>query len=307
MMSHNSSTASARDAALRRLYKARRFIGDDGTPRELPRACEKAKACWAAAARRLPNTQCATEISPPWIGARYDEGRVLVVLANLYDYGGCDFGPNATVGMRFLGAAARAGFAHGHRRLFGGNGYRGTDVWSQAVHYAAAWLDVLGRRAAGNVSQGRFTPTVLADTMDLIAIAQHVKCSPRGNRSAPTQEMWSHCGAHVLGEEIEILQPEAIIVLGSGDNWNAFWPKLAPVDHGRARRAVGRGWIEHSFRTTHCGRTVEVLVTPHPAGFGMTSQALVREVHRLLHERTAVFIQSDAAELVLQSSSDFWR
>jgi len=228
---------------------------------------------------------CAGEISPPWVGPRYDEGGVLVVLGNLNGYGGCDFGPEAKVGMRYLGAAARSGLGDGNLRLFGGEGYAGTFVWSQAVHYAAAWLDVLGRLSVGDPSAGRFTPEVLSETMDLIAITQHVKCSPEGDRSAPTAGMWAHCGPHVLVDEIEILEPRAIIVLGTGDSWYAFKQHVAPTDRGAEWRGVGKRWFEHGFRTTARGREVEVLVATHPAAPGAASKELVTGVHALLRDR----------------------
>lgn len=284
-MSQPQQATNERDRALLDLYRERNFVTKDGHPQYLPVVCEHRTACWTDAQDRLPRATCAGEISPPWVGPRYDEGRVLVVLGNLNGYGGCDFGPDAKVGMRLLGAAARSGLGDGNLRLFGGEGYAGTFVWSQAVHYAAAWLDVLGALAVGDPSEGRFSPEVLAETMDLIAITQHVKCSPEGDRSAPTAGMWAHCGPHVLADEIEILQPRAIIVLGTGDSWYAFKQHVAPTDRGSVWRGAGKPWFEHSLRTTARGRGVEVLVATHPAAPGAASRALVTAVHGLLRDR----------------------
>lgn len=98
--------------------------------------------------------------------------------------------------------------------------------------------------------------------------------------------MWSHCGSYVLADEIEILEPRAIIMLGTSDSWAAFWLKLGPTDQGRERRAVRNVWIEQGFRTTLRGRSVEVLVTPDPAAPGASSKALVNAVNGLLLSRS---------------------
>lgn len=140
------------------MWRERRFVAEDGHPQYLPVVCEHRIACWSDAQDRLPSMTCAGENSPPWVGPRYDERRVLVVLVNFFEYAGCDFGPDANVGIRFLGPAARAGFMQGNRRLSGGGGYRGTDVGSQAVYYPAAWFDALGQLSSATHARGGSDP-----------------------------------------------------------------------------------------------------------------------------------------------------
>lgn len=57
-------------------------------------------------------------------------------------------------------------------------------------------------------------PKDVAAAFEWIAFTEHVKCAPRGGKSKPTVAMWERCGAHILREELLLLEPEHILVLG---------------------------------------------------------------------------------------------
>ena len=62
---------------------------------------------------------------------------------------------------------------------------------------------------------------------DYIAISNAIKCSPCDNkRSRPTYSMWDNCPSYILKQEIEILKPKTILVLGVQDNFNCLIYKL---------------------------------------------------------------------------------
>ncbi len=276
---------SAFDPALVRLYQEKRLVTDLGTPAHLPSACERASVCWGGQpAERHPSPgQPAAALSPPHIGADFAKGRLVVLLENLRNYGGWDLGPDPKVGMRFLAASARAGFAQGHKVLFRGGAYSGTQVWHRAILYAATWL-AIDRVADGDPTT--VTPEALARAMDLVAIAQHVKCSPVGGRSEQTPAMWAECGRHLLAGELSVLQPDRVIVVGAGDNARAVRDRVLPelrstlgtreVQLGRKRSRVT---LE---RRAGPSGEVTVLFVPHPATPGGTSGRLLDGVRELL-------------------------
>jgi hypothetical protein len=277
------------DDALVSAYQRQGLLTADRAAVRLSTACPRASLCWAdeAAARHPAPDMPAAALSAPHVGRRYKEARLLVLLENLFDYGGFDLGPNATVGMRFLADHARTGFGQGHKVLFRGDGYSGTRVWYQATAYAGAWLAQLGLLEAKWVGRGELAGANLADALDLVAFAQHVKCSPAGARSHQNAAMWSECGRHVLAEELDVLRPERLLVVGTGDNAGAVREHVLPGDATvicRKTVKVGRRTVllQREERITRAGGRVEVVCVPHPAMPGGASRALVEAVRELL-------------------------
>jgi hypothetical protein len=153
-------TTTAYDVPLVDLYRERGLVGRDDPPRgeHLPTRCSRAHACWAGLeARFIPaKGSVASELSAPWIGPAYNVGLTVVVMENLRHYGGFDLHGDTGRGMRHLGTLAWRHLTEGRRRLFATDIYRGTDVWSRALDYAAIWMGAeglfrprLGRRFAG--------------------------------------------------------------------------------------------------------------------------------------------------------------
>lgn len=211
---------------------------------------------------------------------------MLVLLENLYDYGGFGLRPDADVGMRYLARCAKAGFERGQKVLFRGGSYTGTRVWHQAVSYAAAWLAHLGLLSVRQTAPGQLDGHGLAAALDLCALAQHVKCSPVGGRSHQNATMWTECGRQVLVHEFRILEPRRLIVVGTGDNAAAVRTHVLPGERvvlNSERVRVGRKTVTlvREQRSLN-GAPVEALVVPHPAMPGASSRALVDAVARVV-------------------------
>jgi hypothetical protein len=230
---------------------------------------------------------CAAELSAPYVGERYSEGRLLIVLENLRNFGGFDLGPNAKKGMRYLGDVAKEGFYRGSRRLFRGSTYAGTTVWYKAVTYAACWLEALDLLATKFMPSGDVATESLRDAMDLLAIVQHVKCSPvDGHRSSPSEEMWKECGPHLLAHELPILQPSNIIVLGTSKNAPALCGRVLSgspscVSVQSVKTGKRRLSVRYEERAQELGN-VALLIVPHPASSGGTALELVKAVRQVL-------------------------
>lgn len=271
-------------------YRARGLLDDGGRAVHLPTACPRCSACWAGEdPSRVPppdHKGHAGRLSAPWIGYEYQRGRLVVVLENLRNYGGWDLRADADKGMRYLGRCARAGFSEGHRVLFRGGAYAGTRVWTQAVSYAATWLAT--SRFLTTTWSGVGVPgAALAEAMDLIAMVQHVRCSPLGHRSNASAAMWTECGRHVLRDELRILGPARMIVLGRDRNAGALAAHVLPhgrVVHERTVRLGSRTSTVRLERRMLEDRSVDVAVVQHPASPGGTSRALVGALRDLVSD-----------------------
>lgn len=280
------------DVALRQVYRAQGLIElRDASvhPVHLPTACPKAGACWAGAAVNYqPKIDSpAAKLSAPYIGRRYAEGRLLIVMENLRHHGGYD-------AMRDLGDRARRELQAGKKVLFRDPkpGYPGTRVWYQAIAYATAWLGATGRLRVEWVGKGVPSRDSLIGALDLVAIVQHVKCSPTGGRSEQNKAMWSSCGTHVLVHEIDVLQPSSMLVVGTGDNANAVRERVLPQEGHAVAFAESvptkRGAVALTMQSRkRLGSESEIatLTVPHPAWPGGTSKKLVDAARCLLERR----------------------
>jgi hypothetical protein len=284
----------ALDDELVRLYGARGLLRDGSNPVHLPTECPRAMKCWGteSAERRPAPGSPAAALSPPHIGPRYDEERLVVVLENLRGYGGWDLGPQPTTGMRFLAAAGRVGLSRGATVLFRGGTYRGTMVWHRAAVYAAAWLDCDREHRSSDSPPAMPSPTVIAEALDFIALVQHVKCSPVGGRSDQNETMWRECGPHVLVHELAILKPSRMIVLGQGDNAHAVRTHILPelravVAHEVVQLGRRKVRLEFESRSGPIGN-VDVMFMPHPATPGGTARRIITQAQMLLQATRVV-------------------
>lgn len=267
-------------------------LAHDRSPVHLPTACPSAAECWHGIDHRgYEQGHPATEVSVPWVGKRYTDGRLLVVLENLRNFGGFDLRDDPPLeggtGMRWLVKLARKDLAANRRRLFGrkGSAQGSTAVWTRAAEYAAVWLAFAGMGT--DVPDGGLVPSsVLVDAFPWFALTQHVKCSPQSNRSRPSAAMWELCGARVLRREVALLQPRRVLIVGASNNSRAF----------RSHVVTGQSRRHHEQRVLLGSRTarlthevvesehgpVEVLVVPHPAMHGGTSVPLLDGARELL-------------------------
>ncbi len=224
--------------------------------------CERASKCWQSIPEdRYPKSEShCNRITLPWVGGDYRTSRVLVIGENFYEMGGL----NACTDL--VNDAMNLMIRDNKKRIFGGGKtstgktYGGTFFYYRMAHYSGALVRFL---ETGNSIPdfSEFTePNRIARYFDNIAYTNHIKCSPLGNRSRMSAEMWSQCGKHILSEEIEILEPKWIIVLGKANN--AYYLKQFVSNLGRRCDGAVSGFVGEIRK-----KSVNILVVPHPSYF----------------------------------------
>jgi hypothetical protein len=183
--------------ALMRLYSDRGLL-DVTNPQPLCEICPNAEPCWNTARDALREG----EMCLPWIGPRYKAGGVAIVAVNpnLATEDASELLLEHWISYDRHIATLRRGDEYDERSRFAYGAYRS----------AAALLDALaGERVV------RRRPEELADAVLSTARLQAVKCVPKRASSTPTSDMWRHCPGMLLADELDVLRPGAVLVLGS--------------------------------------------------------------------------------------------
>ncbi|MDP2896459.1 MAG: uracil-DNA glycosylase family protein [bacterium] len=256
------------------LYGELGFVPQDGNPRPLPRICELRESCWKGAETRIPaDTASWTAIYQPWIGDGYSDLRLAIIGLNMNEYGGLH-------AMTGLVNSARSDIRAGCRRVRFGNdpkSYRGTLLFHRIGAYAALYAQAARLLHPDFCPDGFPGPSFVADAFDFIALTNHVKCSPLGDRSAPTRAMIENCGRHVLRRELEILRPREILVLGVENAWylaDRVLDEKVVVPTGRDLVSRGEGRL--------AGIPVRITAVPHPHARGYSIRSVLTQVRAAL-------------------------
>jgi len=248
------------------LYKEKGFMNEDGQALSLCDCCTYSEECYRGNERRKPNLVNPqwSLIELPWVGKNYSKNQIAFLGINPNEDGGLNE-------LYSLFSAARSELESGKTKVdFGyvyqdGKKYKGTYLWHRIAAYSKV---VNGALSIGNealfemfdfMKEDNFSPENVASEYDNIAFLNHIKCSPIGDRSKPTNKMWENCGKHILLEELKILRPDWLIVLGSGDN---AWALNKNVFAGTPLPSGGK--IKH-YKTRALGIMTKVVVVPHPA------------------------------------------
>ncbi len=233
------------------LYEQREVVSGS-TAFSLHKSCSCAAQCWGtlpAEARptrsEIHGTGEDGSIFWPWIGADYTGGGVCLLALNLHQ--GQWWAPwteEYFVAKHQLDEMA-AGKKRIHRSLFA---YRSSTSANAILSAAAGAEPLLGP-----------DPRLCAATMNGVARLQLIKCSPQRRRAEPTGAMRDSCPELYAAEEIAILAPGALVLLGND-----------------ARRACEQmGEIEWQVPLLR-GRlalpelSIELFVVPHPNSRGTT-------------------------------------
>lgn len=203
-------------------------------------------------------------IEAPWIGKNYNKNKIVFLGINPNEDGGLEE-------LSVLVNAAREKLNHDKVKVdFGyhypdGRKYKGTFLWHRIAAYSKM---VNGALVCGNkdvdsmlklLKDENLLPKNVANEFDNIAFLNHIKCSPHGERSQPTDRMWENCGRHILLAELKILRPQWIVVLGVGDNMWAFLKNVLANDV-ESIEAGFKCCITKAFNTK-----TKVIAVPHPA------------------------------------------
>lgn len=169
--------------------------------------CKYSLKCWAGVGmeRKCNDGEVFAQLYLPYIGKHYSAGKILALGINLHEYGG----HNAEIELAEI---AIDEISLGKKKTFAHDGYTGSLVWHRFLSYAAFILREY------NIKKPNERPypgkEELVNAFDYFSVTNSVKCCPWGERSKPTAEMWNHCPSFILKEEIRILKPKHIIVLG---------------------------------------------------------------------------------------------
>ena len=261
------------DDTFKQVYGLAGVVSPNGDPLPLHLVCERKEICWADSAHRVPtNDNGNSGISRPWVGSEYGKLRLLAIGENLNHYGGF-------CAITGLVISARKELLTGRRRLRFENVYSkypGTLLFHRLESYASVFAKVKGFTSF-NSSEGFPSQDEVQNAFDFIAYTNHIKCSPTGNKSEQTKGMWDNCGKQFLREEIKILKPESIIILGKSDNLRSVDSKVLDkpcswLQHGLV--ASGTGTID--------GREVKLFSVPHPNARGFKALSILSDQKAIL-------------------------
>jgi hypothetical protein len=185
----------------------------------LHECCNNSSDCWRGAEdRKPPSEKECSKISRPWVGSKYCDLRLVAVGENLYECGGFD------ALSTLVKTANKEMVQTGRKRVrfgFPFSKYRGSLLWHRLGCYTAAFAEDAGLIRPSYADNFPATSYV-ATAFDYVAYTNHIKCSPKKNMSKPTEKMWEKCGSYVLRKELLKLEPERILVLGTGENFCSF-------------------------------------------------------------------------------------
>jgi hypothetical protein len=215
------------------------MVDDVGLP--LDSNCPVCADCWAPFSSDQRPEWGEAAVSVPWVGPRYFDRRVCAVAINQNAYGGLG-------GLWWIINGALIDFDQGkrHHRDF----QLHTGEYIASIH---ASLDGTAPARA----DGAPALAVAADAWRSCAFLEAVKCAPIGDRSKPSAEMWSNCPPRYLRAELEILEPNVLLVIGH-DTWETI-KSILPI--------TGTDWGESFWRARSwlVDRPVDVFFVNHPA------------------------------------------
>ena len=262
------------------LYKKLRLISDDSLPLPIHQVCSHRERCWEGSNDRFPpDDEESSHISRPWVGPRYEELRLATIGVNLNGYGGLD-------ALVDLTEEAKEKISDGWRKVrFGAEykDYSGSFLWHRLGSYSTAFAEFFDLIKATWGDDGYPEVEDVSSAFDFIAFLEHIKCSPIGENSKPTAAMWENCGAHILRQELLLLKPAHILVLGTSDNssnlhdmvFDSGWQDCVQI--GEVLRAKGKIG----------GSPVTIWVVRHPTSYGGASNSIVQDLRKALQEKEA--------------------
>ncbi len=208
--------------------------------------CELNDKCWPKTCESGRRT-----IYKPYIGRKYAKNRVLCLGINFNDYG------DELDAMIKLMELAKSEFKLGKKQIFKNTGYQGSIVYHRMLAYTQIWMNSNSHFSLS--VDWTFPSESLVDTLECVAITNTIKCSPKGNNSAPLPNMWENCPKHILKNEINILKPKRILLLGKSENYKSFFNILSHP------KRIKENISFKIFNASIQNNNFEILVAPHPS------------------------------------------
>ena len=173
--------------------------------------CPKCKKCWHGAgadppvpARLRPRPKQAG-IAFPWVGRDFSSSKLVIAGINLpvpEDAG--DFG--GLLSQWWIYSDLTNDNKMGRKKQYMGK--------SEFAYAAGTYMLTIEAAAQGKAINGSPAPRDAASAWERCALLELVKCSPVGGGSPPEDEMWKNCLGEYLVEELDVLKPRALIVMG---------------------------------------------------------------------------------------------
>jgi hypothetical protein len=210
------------------------FDGDIARPLDCD--CPAAEACWADVPDKARPLREMASISVPWLGPRYRPGGIAAVGINQNDYGGLG-------ALWWIRRGANANLRSGKRKNF--------DIG------AGSYLALAHASRAGQPLEADVRPEQAADAWDASAFLEAIKCAPRWASSKPTDAMWQNCPHRYLLDELTLIAPGALVVIGR--TVGPAVTSLLEIEVSERETEFWRGWGSLN------GRPLDVLCCDHPS------------------------------------------
>lgn len=235
--------------------------------------CSNADECWKGLPR-LGKKDNYNSIYAPYIGSEYKNTHLAVIAENMFEWGGWGsvdwLVENAKEELPFR---TRVRFENEFKK------YAGSFLWLWLGAYGAAFAEKVGLKSCEWKNGMPSIPDVIQG-FDFLAYTNHVKCSPGGDRKdrgRPTSAMWHRCGSLILKEELRLLNPSTLLIMGKGWNQWAFQEyifdeKAALTTNGTACYGIAK----------LNGKSIKVIVVPHPSWFGKARKIIMSDWRKSL-------------------------
>jgi hypothetical protein len=256
------------------LYRKLNLISQGGNGLPIHRFCTNAAKCWDSSNERFPpDDDKISHICQPWIGSEYDKLKLVVIGENLNEYGGID-------SLIELTNEAKDLIAEGDRRVrfhSAFHEYARSFLWHRLGCYSAALGEAMGAMELLWEADGYPNAENVAKAFDFISFLEHIKCAPFGNNGTATTGMWENCGSHILRQELLLLKPTQLLVLGSSNNsWylqeNVFDSILDKKEFDSVIRE----------KVTINNLKILVWIVPHPQSYGGAAKSILDDLKKAL-------------------------
>lgn len=235
--------------------------------------CMHCTSCWHGAEHRKLSDKVDheglinTHLYKPWIGSAFETKRILVIAQNMNNYGGYE-------AQEKLIRWGKVQLAQGKKKLFKSPTYSGTLLYHRVGAYLISMLKKEGMSFSPFIN-GYPAGKEIAAVYEHVAMTNIIKCSLTDERSNPTGAMWENCGRHVLLEEMKILKPTSLLIIGKevlkALNGTVF---DTPLNINYSPSVISDIASINGLAT----RFINVI---HPAAFGGSSHKLVKGVYDL--------------------------
>lgn len=258
------------DKKFKELYHSLGIFDEKGEELPLYQHCKHSNDCWLKALGRKQKDH--NSIYRPWIGKDYNKARLLVIGLNLNNYGGYD-------ASRELFEQAKREISEGKIKLFKNERYVGSIVFHRFGSYVTSILEKKGLLKP-TWKDSFPLPKDIIDAYDHIAYTNHIKCSPKGDNGKPSTGMWEKCGGHILKQEIKLLTPDIILLLGTSDNYSYFKKNVLDKDvdiEWKMNIGVGEVMINE--------KPIKIFIIPHPTSRGGNKYEIMNDFNCIVNNR----------------------